>query len=49
MIWLGHLDVEGAMELDTEATIRGFIDPGTEQRITQDRNKREQGSGENEG
>ena len=44
-----HLDVEGAMEVETEATIRGFFDPGTAQRITQNRNKREQGSGENEG
>lgn len=44
-----HIDVEGAIELDTEATIRGFFDPGTAQRITQNRNKREQGSGENEG
>ena len=28
-----HLDAEGAMALETEATVRGFLDPGTAARI----------------
>ncbi len=28
-----HLDVEGAMALETEATVRGFLDPGTAERV----------------
>jgi len=27
-----HMDVEGAMELETEATVRGFLDPSTAER-----------------
>ena len=28
-----HLDAEGAMALETDATVRGFLDPATEERI----------------
>ena len=29
-----HLDVEAAMALETEATVRGFLDPATAERIS---------------
>ena len=29
----GSIDVEGALKLETEATIRGFLDPGTVERV----------------
>ena len=28
-----HMDVEGAMELESEATVRGFLDPSTAERV----------------
>ena len=28
-----HMDVEGAMELETDATVRGFLDPSTAERV----------------
>ena len=30
-----HLDAEGAMALETEATVRGFLDPKTAERVSQ--------------
>lgn len=38
------LDVEGAMGLETEVTVRRFLDPSTAERIAQNRKKRKQGS-----
>ena len=43
-----HLDVEGAMELETEVTVRAFLDPDTAGLIAHNRNAREQGSAEDE-
>ena len=28
-----HMDVEGAMQLETDATVRGFLDPSTAERV----------------
>jgi hypothetical protein len=30
-----HLDIEGAMALETEAAVRGFLDPETANRVAQ--------------